>query len=217
MQKGKEMENKKKIFLKALRGDMQEGVPFAPRMDIWYYSNSYKGTLPERFKELSLKQIIKNLDITYNKILPDFSDNYNINSLQNRLLGIFSSKDIPYEAILDTSFKTIVKNDNGLIQVKYELPNGNLTGSFLMDETLKKQGSTLPPVKEHLLKSEDDYNKIIDIFASIKVLSKPENYRMSLEAVGNEGFPPIYGYLAASPMHGYSKRFNGPFFLLYGI
>lgn len=191
---------------------MQEGVPFAPRMDIWYYSNSYKGILPEKFKGLSLKQIVKNLDLTYNKILPDFSDNYNIISLQNRLLGIFSSRDIPYDVALDPSFKTIVNNDNGLIRVKYELPESNLSGSFLMDETLKKQGSTLPPIKEHLIKSEDDYSKVMDIFASVKVIPKPENYRMSLEAVGDEGFPPVYGYLAASPMHAVLRDLMDPSF-----
>ena len=53
------MKNKREILLRALRGDMESGVPWVPRMDTWYYANLYRDTLPEEFKKLDLKQIIR--------------------------------------------------------------------------------------------------------------------------------------------------------------
>ncbi|MFH1905735.1 MAG: hypothetical protein ABIK53_09490 [bacterium] len=212
--------NKREILLNALKGNMEYGIPWVPRMDIWYYGNLYRDTLPKEFKELSLEQIIEKLGFTYNKILPDFADNYALNSVKDRLLGVFASKDIPYEIMLDSSIKREINTDNDLIQVTYQTSKkDNLTGSFRMGEELKKQGSTLPPIKEHLIRSDEDYSKVMDIFSSIKIIPKPENYQELLDGIGDDGYPPIYGHLAASPMQAILRDLMNPtfFFIEYKL
>ncbi|MCK4308068.1 hypothetical protein KAW50_07595 [candidate division WOR-3 bacterium] len=199
---------------------MTYGIPWAPRMDIWYYGNSYRNTLPEKFKDLKLRQIIKKMGVTYNKILPDFADGYTLKAVEDRLLGVFASKDVPYEIILDDSIKRVVNEKNdGLVEINYQTPKGHLKGVFKMDEELKRGGSTLPPIKEYLIKTDEDYSKAADIFSSIKIIPKPENYQRLLEKIGDDGYPPLYGHLAASPMQAILRDLMNPttFFIEYKL
>ena len=214
------MNNKKQVMLECLKCNMRYGIPWAPRMDIWYYGNLYRNTLPEEFINLKLKQIIKKMGFTYNKILPDFADGYDIETVKDRLLGTFASKDIPYEIILHDSIKRVVnRKSSGLIEVSYQTPKGLLKGVFKMDEELQRGGSTLPPIKEHLIKTTEDYNKIMDIFSSIKAVPKPENYHRLSEEMGDDGYPLLYGHLAASPMQAILRDLIDPttFFIEYKL
>lgn len=206
------MLNKRELILECLRGNMEYGVPWMPRMDIWYYANFYRNTLPEEFKTLSLKKIIHNIGIIYNKTLPDFADDYRIEAVKDRLLGIFDSRDIPYKIELDTSIKRTLEEKESFIEITYETSNGCIKGSFMMDNKLKESGSTLPPIKEHLIKSEEDYHKVMDIFSSMKIIPQPENYQRLLMEVGEQGYAPIYGHLAASPMQAILRDLMDPFF-----
>ncbi len=59
----------------------------------------------------------------------------------------------------------------------------------------------------------------MDIFDSIDIVSKPENYRILTETIGDAGFPPVYGYLAASPMHAILRDLMDPslFYMEYKL
>jgi len=206
-------------MLQALKGETKYGVLWAPRMDIWYYSNLYRNTLPEEFKGLTLKQIIKKLGIIYNKYLPDWAGGYKIEATKDRLLGIYTHKDIPYEIKLDKSIKRKLTENNGLVEVSYITPKGTVKGSFQMNEFLKNSGVTLPPIKEFLIKSAKDYDIVMEIFSSIKVIPKPENYKQLCSEIGDDGYPPIYGHLAASPMQAILRDLIEPtqFFIEYKL
>ena len=98
-----------------------------------------------------------------NKYLPDYAQGYALEAVEHRLLGFYRSKDIPYRIELDESIKTAVTcNQDGRVNVAYSTPAGDLKGSFVMDEALKRQGSTLPPIAEHLVKSEADYKPLLE-------------------------------------------------------
>ena len=40
-----------------LKGDQPDRHPFIDRMELWYKSHSQQGTLPEKFKGMSLNEI----------------------------------------------------------------------------------------------------------------------------------------------------------------
>ena len=205
------------FMLNALKGNMGQGVPFAPRLDIWYYSNLYNGTLPKEFAGLDLKQIVFKLGCVYNKYLPDYADQYSLQAVEQRLLGFYNSRDVPYRIHLDKSIQTRLTNNHGLVEITYITPAGELNGSFVMDDHLKEQGSTLPPIQEHLVKSADHYHLLIELLSAVKVTPAPENYRRLSTEIGPQGCPAIFGHLAASPMQAVLRDFLDPtlFFIEY--
>ena len=43
--------NNKQRMLMAMRGEMPDTIPFAPRLDLWFSANRAAGTLPEKYKD----------------------------------------------------------------------------------------------------------------------------------------------------------------------
>ncbi len=41
----------KERMLKAAKGEWADHLPWVPRIDLWYNSNSMRGTLPKPFKQ----------------------------------------------------------------------------------------------------------------------------------------------------------------------
>ena len=46
-------------ILKAIKGEMPDRIPFAPRLDLWYSANQRAGTLPEKYKNMTADQIAR--------------------------------------------------------------------------------------------------------------------------------------------------------------
>ena len=44
------MKNKQRMLM-AMRGEMPDIIPFAPRLDLWFSANRAAGTLPEKYKD----------------------------------------------------------------------------------------------------------------------------------------------------------------------
>jgi len=53
---GSRMTNRQRI-LKILDGELPDQIPWIPRLSIWYDANRAAGTLPERYRGLSLREI----------------------------------------------------------------------------------------------------------------------------------------------------------------
>jgi len=44
-------------ILKAFRGERVDKIPYVPRIDLWHNANELTGTLPERFRGLTVDEI----------------------------------------------------------------------------------------------------------------------------------------------------------------
>ena len=44
------MHNKQRMLM-AMRGEMPDVIPFAPRLDLWFSANRAAGTLPRKYKD----------------------------------------------------------------------------------------------------------------------------------------------------------------------
>ena len=74
----------------AARGEAAEFLPFAPRLDIWYRSNRIRGTLPAKYKNASLIDVIDDLGVGFNTMIPDFLDCTDESDYIHRGLGIMT-------------------------------------------------------------------------------------------------------------------------------
>ena len=67
------MTTHKERILAAMRGEMVDVIPFAPRLDLWWLANSLGGTLPEQYREMTHDQIARANGWALYKMVPDFA------------------------------------------------------------------------------------------------------------------------------------------------
>ena len=192
--------NGKELVLSALNGKGTEVLPFIPRLDIWYKANKLNGTLPERFRNASLRDITDELGIGYHAVVPDFRDNLFEDDDIDIGLGIYRFRAIPYDVRLNNIKKT-VDRDNGLTTVQYSTPYGTITTKVLYDDTMKKSGATLAHVVEYALKGVDDFKALAYIFENAEVLPKYNGLEELKNYLGERGPIVAFNSLGASPMH----------------
>ena len=63
---------KKEQLLHAFRGEPVDELPFLPRLDIWYNANKARGTMPEKYKNATLKEMVEDLGLGYHYIIPNY-------------------------------------------------------------------------------------------------------------------------------------------------
>ena len=179
------MTNYKKLMMDVIEGKAAEFLPFAPRLEIWYRCNKINGTLPDSYRDANLLDIIDELDIGHNYMIPDFLQHGGIENTYSRGLGhLFSNtatvynlnfEDIDHEAtVLD-----------GLTTCRYNTPYGMLQTSVLYDENMRRSGVTIPHKVERLIKSVQDYDAAAWLFERIKVVPCYELYNQYAHSMGN--------------------------------
>lgn len=186
-------------MLATLRGEPTDRLPVVPRLDIWYKGNKVKGTLPDKYKNATLKEIIQDLDIGYHTALPDFHIYRDSLDIVDRGLGLWGVSAIPWKH----SFRDIKRNvtySDDTTRVEYITPYGNITTATVYDESMRKAGITITHVAEHAIKSEADYKALGYIFENIEIHPNYEYLAWFKEYVGDLGV--VCGRAAqGSPMH----------------
>lgn len=160
----------------AMKGLPVDHIPFIARMDLWYSYHSNGKTLPERYRDMSLWDIQRDLGI-----------------------GIFgfSAWDISFYR---QEYKDILVEkytDGGANVTKYETPYGTLVCRDSMAEELKEAAGTGARV-EYPFKTEADYDALQFLFEHTEVSENYEVYNAFIESIGTDGLAlPFTGHLPA--------------------
>jgi len=190
----------KERLLATLKGESTDQLPFLPRLDLWYRANKRNGTLPSKYKNATLGQILEDMGLGFHAVIPDFQDLCSPDDDVDRALGIYRLWFIPYRAVLQ-NIERKVHYEGDTTTVEYYTPKGNLRTRVIYDETMKKAGITITHIAEHIVKSKDDLEALGYIFDNIEVLPNYEGYQKFQDIVGENGLAVAYTSLAASPMH----------------
>ena len=167
----------KERILAALKGQPTDTLPFIPRLDIWYNANSRNGTLPAPYQHATLREMVDDLGLGYHAIIPDFKDFTDPEEGDLDVgLGIYHLKNHPYRIKLHNVKRTYERSGDGILKVKYETPKGDITTTVVHSQDMKKNGITLYVIKEHAIKSMDDYPAMKYIFDNMEVIPDYENY-----------------------------------------
>ncbi len=169
----------------AIRGEHPDRIPFIGRMDLWYYYNYNRGTLPERFQGWSLWDIQRELGI-----------------------GIFgfgawstSFYKLEYEGLEVRKSSTPTE-----FTVEYVTPYGTLRSRNVLADEIKDADVTGAQV-EHEFKDERDYDALQYLFEHTRVVENFDEYAKVVEAIGENGLAlPYSGWLA---MHQIMRQFMG--------
>jgi uroporphyrinogen-III decarboxylase len=171
--------NYKEMILAAIKGMPTPELPCAPRMDLWYLSNHYRGTLPGEYRKASLYDIMEDLDVGFNTTNPNFLERDSIDDEAHRALGRYQSSDIPFRVVVECEQKC--RQEGDLYVSEYFTPHGTIKTQTLFTEDMRKAGITNTHIQEKAFKSEKDYKALGYVYEHMKIIPKPE----ALEVIRN--------------------------------
>ncbi len=196
----------KERMLKAARGEWADRLPWVPRIDLWYNSNSMRGTLPPPFKQdASLDEIADFLGGGYHKVVPEFLKVRTPEDNIDRGLGVYRLWGMAYRPDL-VGVDRQVKREGDITEVAYHTPVGSVSCKILYSDQMKRAGASITWISEPLIKEPKDYRVVGYIFKNMKIYPDYDNYREYQAKVGDKGYAAAYANLASSPMHHIMKE-----------
>ena len=192
--------NHRQRILSTIEGKKTDTIPYIPRLDLWYKSNKYKNTMPKKYSGATLMEIIEDLDIGYHAVIPDFRDYENEMDNIGFSLGIVNLKNNAYRV----DFKNIehkVKENDGLTEVTFKPPLGNISTKYLYNEAMRSSGATIGHTIEHAIKGKNDYKAIEYIYENLEIIPVYKNHIQFQDYIGDRGVAVGFNLLFASPVH----------------
>lgn len=204
------MTNKERI-LAVLRGEPTDVLPFVPRLDNWFYAHEETGTLPDQYRHATLREFADDLGVGFHSIIPNFKGwrKGGYGDLHVGL-GIYDLELSPWRVEFHNVGITEERNDRGEHHVVYETPKGKISTTTVYTNQMLRDGVTLYVVKEHALKSSDDYEALAYIFENAEVIPTYDAYEDYKENyIGDRGVAVALSAMWASPGHYLIKELMG--------
>ena len=201
----------KERILATLRGEPTDQLPFIPRIDNWFYAQKANGTLPEEYKNATMQEMVDGLGIGYHSIIPNFGgyrkDGYRDLHVG---LGIYDLEMTPWKVIFHNVGIISRRDGKGVLTVEYDTPKGKITTKKVYTDEMIRSGITLHVIKEHALKTSDDYDALLYIFQNAEVIPDYEAYEEYREnVVGDRGVAVALSAMWASAGHWLIKELMG--------
>jgi hypothetical protein len=184
----------------ALRGEPTNRIPWAPRLDLWYNARSRTNSLPHRYRNATLNEIIDDLGWGSHNVIPRFKDLRGPEDDMHRGLGIYNLRTMPYQTRLH-NVRVASSTQGDYTVTSYETPLGTVTTRILYDEGMRSSGISITHIADHVIRDVRDYPVIAHIFENAEVEPNPSGFEEFCSSVGDRGIAVGYIALAASPMH----------------
>lgn len=191
-------------LVSAMTGGACDQLPICPRLDLWYNANRHRGTLPGKYRNASLHDIIEDLDTGYNTTIPDFRSLEDPREEAFRAIGLFQCKDIFYQVSFDLEVNVRFEQDH--LVTEFVTPEGNIRTRSVYNERMREDGVTISHVAERAFKSERDYAALRYLFERATVTPRFDRISQVKEAAGDRGEPIAWVSSSASPMHYVQKQ-----------
>jgi hypothetical protein len=187
-------------MLATLQGRPTDGIPFVPRLDLWYSANRYNGTLPRRYCKATLPQILEDLDLGWHTVAADRGLYDDTLDIVDRALGIWRVHTKPHHP----KFREIRRNityEGDTTTVEYLTPAGRLRTKTVYDESMRRAGISLSHVSEHAIKGVEDFEAAACLFEHAQVHPNYAGVARLREEVGDRGLIVGTASMGASAMH----------------
>jgi corrinoid protein of di/trimethylamine methyltransferase len=202
---------KKERILMAMRGETPDRLPYTPRFDLWYNSNSYRGTLPARHRGRSADEIARAEGWALHKVIPELLEVVDPQENVTRGIGLYSLKENGYKINFSPNVKLEVKKsrrgDEEATRVEYHTPTGMVSTQEVINEEMRNAGVSITWVQEHAIKRPEDYEIWAYIFENITVTPDYDRYRTWQNRIGDDGVAVMMGTFSASPVHHIQRDF----------
>lgn len=160
------MTNRERL-LAIMAGRSPDRIPWIPRMEIWYTAHKRQGTLPEKYKGWSLREIERDLGM----------------GTPARDGRIFRTE------LHDVEVRTQERGNETLTE--YITPLGKVSTLHQRSEVLERVGIGGLEV-EHMIKGPEDYPVVEYIIQHTEIIPTYEEYKAYEEWIGEDGVPMVH-------------------------
>ncbi len=192
--------NHRERMLATIKGEPTDGIPWAPRMDLWYIARQARDSVPDRFAGLNTAQIADQLDVACHSVRADYTTSRQADDLMLRGLGIDNHPDYPYRVEV-RDIEVEFEQDEGNLKTVFHTPSGPITTHLQHTLEMKRDGISIPFVHSHAIQSPGDFEKVAHVFEHLDVIPNPEGYAVFRERVGDRGLAVAGGPNGAAPIH----------------
>lgn len=194
-------------FLMAMRGEMADVIPFAPRLDLWYMANLHAGTLPEKYQGAAMDDIARAEGWMLHKVIPEYQDKLKPDGYLHWALGILSYKETVYNFQFSKDIDIEVIREEDRTRIVYHTPVGSVSTTVRNTEEMKKAGISNFYIEEYVLKGPEDYPIVGYIFENLTLTEDFEPFLQWCRGIGEDGVAFSMAGRAASPTHHIQKHF----------
>jgi corrinoid protein of di/trimethylamine methyltransferase len=193
----------------AVRGDLPDELPYAPRIDLWYNANSAAGTLPERHRGRTADEIALAEGWALHKVVADHLRQPREDAMLHRALGVHFLKEYVVHFTFSDGVKIDVQREGEGTRIRYTTAKGSITTSIVYSQEMRRAGTSVPWIKEHAVKSPDDLGVLAGVFENLDVVANYEAFKAHQAQVGENGLPVTAFTVAAGPVHHIQKYLLG--------
>jgi methylmalonyl-CoA mutase cobalamin-binding domain/chain len=205
--KNQAMMTHRQRLLAAVRGDMPDRIPYAPRFDLWYNANSLNGTLPQRHRGKTRDQIALSEGWALHKVVADHLNQPHPDAMLHRALGVHFMKEYVVHFAFTDRVGIDVQREGDRTRIRYTTAKGAITTCTVYSQEMRRSGTSVPWIEEHAVKSPDDLKVLAHLFDNMDVTSHCEPFQELQAAVGEDGLPVTAFTVAAGPVHHIQKYF----------
>jgi len=180
------MTNRERL-LAILDGKPPDRIPWIPRLEIWYTAHRVAGTLPERYQNMTLRQIQRDIGV----------------GATGRTGRVFTTRI--------KGVDVIERRDGLMCTTEYITPVGTVSETTRRTPDLDRVGIA-PLVVEKLLKRPEDYGTVMYIVENTEYYPCYEEFSAYDREIGDDGLPmvsvgdvPFHHFLA--DLAGYEKAY----------
>jgi methylmalonyl-CoA mutase cobalamin-binding domain/chain len=186
---------------------MVDNLPWIPRIDLWHNANSLAGTLPGKYRGCSVEDIHRAEGWPLHKVVPEFLKPEKPEDIIHRAIGLYRLKEYPYDFEFSSGIEVEVDyqetDDESMTHVTYHTAGGAISVTHGVTAEMKKSGASISWVKEHAVKTKDDYRRLAHLFDGLTLKPAYERFGKWKDSVGEDGIATAQGLgiCCASPMH----------------
>ena len=204
--------------LAALRGELPDRIPYAPRLDLWHTGRAASGTLPPGLEDASVEEICRAEGWGVYLLTSTFA--YLASSDEGMALsalGLYAPPECGYRLTLDDDAGFSWRRDGDRLHVRLETASGEAGAVLRHTPDMLRNGITYPWVAQPFIKEFDDWRVVADLFRSLRLVPDPETYGRVRRRAGEDGMVVSAAGEPGSPMHHIQKHFfpGTDFYLLY--
>lgn len=202
-------------ILKVARGEMVDKIPWIPRIDLWHNANELAGTLPDKYKGLTVEEIHRKEGWPLHKMIPEYLKPENPEDIVHRAIGLYRLKEFPYDfefsSDVDINVEYEEDGDEYMTYVEYHTPVGMVWVRHGYTAEMRKSGASITWVKNSAIKKPEDYRVLAHIFGNLKLKPAYERFLKWKSLVGEDGIAvgQGLGIACSSPLHFIQKTFIG--------
>lgn len=174
-----------------LQGMQPDRLPFIDRMEIWYKSKCWSGSLPAKYHEMSLDGIHQSVGIGRQKFTAPYA--FKLRNIE--VVCTFENEIIfrDFEPVTEYfpaqwAPDQIPRDKAGTTTIEYVAPVGKLSLAYEVAESMVTMGGMEPYLTHHLIKGEEDYRTAEYIIEHTEIIPQFDKIREDQRELGDNGF-----------------------------